>query len=61
MDGMEHLRNIAALGTTFPTFYSARSAAHVFLINLTFTSFKGSFISVITHTDQSFVPERTAT
>ena len=61
MDGMEHPRNIADFGNQFLQLLTSKKYCLDFLINLTFTSFEGSFISFITHMNQSFVSERTAT
>ena len=61
MDGMEHLWNIAGFGNDFSNFLLSKRYCPEFLINLTFISFEGSFISLITHMSQSFVSERTAT
>ena len=61
MDGMEHLWNIAGFGNHFSNFLLGKEYCPDFLINLTFTSFERSFISLITHMNQSFVSERTAT
>ena len=61
MDGMEHLWNIADFGNHFSNFLLSKKYCSEFLINLTFTSFEGSFISLTTHKNQSFVSGRTAT
>ena len=61
MDGMEHLWNIAGFGIHFSNFLLSKRYCPDFLTNLTFASFEGSFISLITHMNQSFVSERTAT
>ena len=61
MDGMEHLWIIAVFGNYFSKFLLSKKYCPDFLINLTFTSFEGSFISLITHMNQSFVSEQTAT
>ena len=56
MDGMAWsiCELLLTLGTTFPTFYQAiKKHCPDFFINLTFTSFEGSFISIITHMKQS--------
>ena len=60
MNGMEHLWNIADFGNHISNFLLSKKYCPDFLINLTFTSFEGSFISFITHMNQSFVSERTA-
>ena len=59
MDGMEHLWNIADFGNHFFNFLLSKKYCPDFLINLTFTSFEGSFISLITHMNELFVSERT--
>ena len=61
MDSMEHLSNIADFGNHFSNFLLSKKYCPDFLINLTFTSFQGSFISLITHMNHSFVSEGTAT
>ena len=52
MDGMEHL---ADFGNHFSNFLLSKKYFPDFLINLTFTSFEGSFISLIT---QLFLSEQ---
>ena len=61
MDGTEHLWNIAVFGNHFSNFLLSKKYCPDFFINLTFTSFEGSFISLITHMNQSIVSEQTAT
>ena len=61
MDGMEHLLNIADFRNHFPNFLFSKKYCPDFLINLSFTSIERSFISLITHMNQSFVSERTVT
>ena len=61
MDGMEHLWNVANFGKHFSNFLLSKKYCPDFLINLTFTSFEGSFISLVTHMNQSVVSEQTAT
>ena len=61
VDGTEHMWNIADFGNHFSNFLLSKKYCPDFLINLTFTSFEGSFTSLITHMNQSIVSERTAT
>ena len=61
MDGMEHLWNIAGFGNHFSKFLLGKKYCPDFLMNLTFTSFEGSFISLITNMNESFVSEETTT
>ena len=61
VDGTEHLWNIADFGNHFSNFLLGKKYCPDFLINLTFTSFEGSFTSLITHMNQSIVSERAAT
>ena len=58
--GMEHLWNIADFGNHFSNFLLSKKYCPDFFINLTFTSFEGSFISIITHMNQSVASEQTA-
>ena len=60
MDGMELLSNIADFGNHFSNFLLSKKYFPDFLINLTFTFFKGSFISLVKHMNQSVVSEQTA-
>ena len=63
MDGMvwSYLWNIADFGNHFSNFLLSKMYCPDFFINLTFTSFEGSFISLITYMNQSVVSEQTAT
>ena len=57
---IEHLWNIAEFGNHFSNFLLSKKCCPDFLINLTFTSFEGSFTSLTTHLNQSTVSERTS-
>ena len=61
IDGMDYLWNIADFGNQFFNFLLSKKYFPDFLINMTFTSFEGLFISFITRMNQSFFSERTAT
>ena len=58
MDGIEHVWNIADFGNHCSNFLLSKKYCPNFIINRTVTSYEGLFI---THMNQSFVSERTAT